>query len=150
MLSANCTSHEPCPPPLLLRAGLAHFRVSGAGGSGRRGGVVKSRSRFCARAKRTNSQVSAKGRRVPETDTVVLEDLIQTDAAINEGNSGGPLIWAATKQVIGMNTLVNREAGSEGLGFSIASNTVRAIADELIKNGKIERGAIGHLRLTPR
>ena len=100
----------------------------------------------------TTGVVSAKGRRVPETDTIVLEDLIQTDAAINEGNSGGPLIWAATKQVIGMNTLVNREAGSEGLGFSIASNTVRAIADELIKNGKIERGAIGitYNLLTPR
>src|SRR5438270_669277 len=68
----------------------------------------------------TSGIVSAKGRRVPETDTVVLEDLIQTDAAINEGNSGGPLIWAATKQVLGMNTLVNREAGAEGLGFGIA------------------------------
>lgn len=100
----------------------------------------------------TTGIVSAKGRRVPETDTIVLEDLIQTDAAINEGNSGGPLIWAATKQVIGMNTLVNRQAGSEGLGFSIASNTVRAIADELIKNGKIDRGAIGisYSLLTPR
>jgi serine protease Do len=100
----------------------------------------------------TTGIVSAKGRRVPETDTVVLEDLIQTDAAINEGNSGGPLIWAATKQVIGMNTLVNRQAGSEGLGFSIASNTVRDIADELIKNGKIDRGAIGisYSLLTPR
>lgn len=91
----------------------------------------------------TTGIVSAKGRRVPETDTVTLEDLIQTDAAINEGNSGGPLIWAATKQVIGMNTLVNRQAGAEGLGFSIASNTVRDIANELITNGKIDRGAIG-------
>ena len=100
----------------------------------------------------TSGIVSAKGRRVPETDTVVLEDLIQTDAAINEGNSGGPLIWAATKQVIGMNTLVNREAGAEGLGFAIASNTIRAIANELITNGKIERGAIGiaYNLLTPR
>ena len=100
----------------------------------------------------TQGIVSAKGRRVPETDTLYLEDLIQTDAAINEGNSGGPLIWAVTKQVIGMNTLVNRQAGSEGLGFSIASNTVRAIADELIKNGKIDRGAIGigYSLLTPR
>jgi len=100
----------------------------------------------------TTGIVSAKGRRVPETDTIVLEDLIQTDAAINEGNSGGPLIWAATKQVIGMNTLVNRQAGSEGLGFSIASNTVRDIANELIANGKIDRGAIGisYSLLTPR
>ena len=100
----------------------------------------------------TSGIVSAKGRRVPETDTVTLEDLIQTDAAINEGNSGGPLIWAATKQVIGMNTLVNRQAGAEGLGFSIASNTVRDIANELITNGKIDRGTIGigYSLLTPR
>ncbi|MEP6695008.1 MAG: trypsin-like peptidase domain-containing protein [Chloroflexota bacterium] len=100
----------------------------------------------------TTGVVSAKGRRVPETDTVVLEDLIQTDAAINQGNSGGPLIWAATKQVIGMNTLVNRQAGSEGLGFSISSNTIKEIANELIKSGKIERGAIGigYSLLSPR
>jgi S1-C subfamily serine protease len=100
----------------------------------------------------TTGIVSAKGRRVPETDTVVLEDLIQTDAAINEGNSGGPLISAATKQVVGMNTLVNRQAGAEGLGFAIASNTVRDIANELITNGKIDRGAIGiaYNLLTPR
>jgi 2-alkenal reductase len=100
----------------------------------------------------TTGIVSAKGRRVPETDLIVLEDLIQTDAAINEGNSGGPLIWAVTKQVIGMNTLVNRQAGAEGLGFSISSNTVRAIANELISKGKIDRGAIGiaYNLLTPR
>ena len=100
----------------------------------------------------TTGIVSAKGRRIPETDTIVLEDLIQTDAAINEGNSGGPLIWAATKRVIGMNTLVNRQAGSEGLGFSISSNTVRDISNELIANGKIDRGAIGiaYALLSPR
>jgi S1-C subfamily serine protease len=100
----------------------------------------------------TSGIVSAKGRRVPETEIIVLEDLIQTDAAINEGNSGGPLIWAGTKQVVGMNTLVNRQAGAEGLGFAISSNTVRDIANELIKNGKIERGAIGigYNLLTPR
>jgi S1-C subfamily serine protease len=100
----------------------------------------------------TSGIVSAKGRRVPETELIVLEDLIQTDAAINEGNSGGPLIWAGTKQVVGMNTLVNRQAGAEGLGFAISSNTVRDIANELIKNGKIERGAIGigYNLLTPR
>jgi 2-alkenal reductase len=100
----------------------------------------------------TTGIVSAKGRRVPETDVIVLEDLIQTDAAINSGNSGGPLIWGATKQVVGMNTLVNRQAGSEGLGFAISSNTVREISNELIKSGKIDRGLIGiaYALLTPR
>ncbi len=85
--------------------------------------------------------VSAKGRRVAESQSVFLEDLVQTDAAINEGNSGGPLIWAATHQVIGVNTLVASNAS--GLGFAISSNTVRQIADELIKNGKVVRGFIG-------
>lgn len=89
--------------------------------------------------------LSGKGRRLQsETDpNIFLEDLIQTDAAISPGNSGGPLILAATRQVIGMNTLVIRARGSEGLGFAVSSNTVRQIADEIIKNGKVERGRIG-------
>jgi len=93
----------------------------------------------------TSGIVSAKGRRVQESDTTFLEDLLQTDAAINEGNSGGPLIWAGAKQVIGMNTLVNRgqDATAQGLGFAVSSNTIREITDELIKNGKVERGIIG-------
>lgn len=93
----------------------------------------------------TSGIVSAKGRRVQESDTTFLEDLLQTDAAINEGNSGGPLIWAAAKQVVGMNTLVNRgqDATAQGLGFAVSSNTIREITDEIIKNGKVERGIIG-------
>lgn len=89
--------------------------------------------------------LSGKGRRLPSQTRpdVFLEDLVQTDAAISPGNSGGPLILAETKQVIGMNTLVVREAGSEGLGFAISSNTVRQIADELIQSGQVVRGRIG-------
>jgi 2-alkenal reductase len=89
--------------------------------------------------------LSGKGRRLQsETDpNLFLEDLIQTDAAISPGNSGGPLILAASRQVIGMNTLVIRVRGSEGLGFAVSSNTVRQIADELIRSGKVERGFIG-------
>jgi 2-alkenal reductase len=98
----------------------------------------------------TQGVVSAKGRRVPETRDIILEDLIQTDAAINPGNSGGPLIWAARRQVIGVNTLGVGDA--TGLGFAVSSNTVRQIADELIKNGKVVRGFIGiqYTQLTPR
>jgi 2-alkenal reductase len=89
--------------------------------------------------------LSGKGRRLQsENDpNIFLEDLVQTDAAISPGNSGGPLILAATRQVVGMNTLVIRVQGSEGLGFAVSSNTVRQIADELIKNGRVERGRIG-------
>ena len=104
----------------------------------------------------TQGVVSAKGRRVQETSNVVLEDMIQTDAAINPGNSGGPLIWVAAKQVVGMNTLVQVDPATDtiapGLGFAISSNTVREIANELIKTGQIVRGFIGisYLPVTPR
>lgn len=93
----------------------------------------------------TTGIVSAKGRRAQSEvrPDILLEDLIQTDAAISPGNSGGPLIWVATRQVVGMNTLVNREPGAEGLGFSVSANTVKQITDELIKSGGVERGFIG-------
>ncbi|HEV8228477.1 MAG TPA: trypsin-like peptidase domain-containing protein [Candidatus Limnocylindria bacterium] len=100
----------------------------------------------------TTGVVSGKGRRVQESQSVFLDDLIQTDAAINPGNSGGPLIWAATRQVIGMNTLIADPTQAQGLGFAISSNTIRTVADELIRSGKIERGFIGiqYAPLTPR
>jgi S1-C subfamily serine protease len=93
----------------------------------------------------TTGIVSAKGRRLPRSDLrdVILEDLVQTDAAINPGNSGGPLVWASAKQVIGLNTLVFRRGGEEGLGFAISSNTVRRISEELIADGRIVRGFLG-------
>jgi S1-C subfamily serine protease len=96
----------------------------------------------------TTGVVSGKGRRLQESATVFLDDLIQTDAAINPGNSGGPLIWAATRQVIGMNTLIADPTQAQGLGFAISANTIRTVADELIKNGKIERAFLG-IRYSP-
>ncbi len=72
--------------------------------------------------------------------------LIQTDAAINNGNSGGPLV-NALGQVIGINTLVVRSTSSgnvaEGLGFAIPSNLVREIVNQLIARGKVEHPYIG-------
>lgn len=93
----------------------------------------------------TSGVISGKARRLQsESDpNIFLEDLVQTDAAISPGNSGGPLIWAEARQVVGMNTLVLRPRGSEGLGFAISSNTVRTIADEIIRSGRVERGRIG-------
>ena len=104
----------------------------------------------------TEGVISAKGRRVQESADVFLEDMLQTDAAINPGNSGGPLIWVAAKQVVGMNTLVQvdptTDTIAQGLGFAVSSNTIRDIANELIKNGQVVRGFIGisYLPLTPR
>jgi 2-alkenal reductase len=76
-----------------------------------------------------------------------LDGLIQTDAAINQGNSGGPLI-NSLGQVIGINTAVVRGsvfggAVAEGLGFAIPSNTVKAVAEQLIEQGHVERPYLG-------
>ena len=104
----------------------------------------------------TEGVISAKGRRVQESADVFLEDMLQTDAAINPGNSGGPLIWVTAKQVVGMNTLVqvdpNTDTIAQGLGFAVSSNTIRDIANELIKSGQVVRGFIGisYLPLTQR
>jgi len=91
--------------------------------------------------------VSALGRSLESTSGYQMEDLIQTDAAINQGNSGGPLVNLAG-QVVGINTLVvrgNAFQGSqaEGLGFSIASNTVKALSDQLIAQGFVARPYLG-------
>lgn len=89
--------------------------------------------------------VSATGRSIETGRGYALQDLIQTDAAINEGNSGGPLINLAG-QVVGINTLVVRGGGStvaEGLGFAIPSNTARAVADQLISKGYVSRPYLG-------
>ena len=83
----------------------------------------------------TNMKVNADGNRV-------YKDMIQTDASINAGNSGGPLV-NAEGDVIGMNTIIftggNYNTGSIGVGFSISINRVKKIFEEIKSNGKIER-----------
>ena len=91
--------------------------------------------------------VSATGRTIETQAGFQMEDLIQTDAAINQGNSGGPLVNLAG-QVIGLNTLVIRGGGSsggqaEGLGFAVAANTVRAVSDQIIRQGYVARPYLG-------
>ncbi len=100
----------------------------------------------------TTGVVSGKGRRLQVSQNVFLDDLVQTDAAINPGNSGGPLIWAVARRVIGMNTLIADPQNAQGLGFAVSSNTIRTVADELIKNGRVDRGFIGiqYAPLSPR
>jgi len=84
--------------------------------------------------------ISAKGR---DINSGPYDDYLQTDAAINKGNSGGPL-FDMDGNVIGMNTaIISPTGGSIGIGFSIPSNTISLIATQLEKNGRIIRGYIG-------
>jgi 2-alkenal reductase len=90
--------------------------------------------------------VSATGRSIETSEGYQIQDLIQTDAAINQGNSGGPLVNLAG-EVVGINTLIIRysESGTvaEGLGFSIPSNTVRVVAEQIIQKGYFPRPYLG-------
>jgi S1-C subfamily serine protease len=91
--------------------------------------------------------VSALGRSLETDKGFNQEDLIQTDAAINSGNSGGPLINTAG-QVVGINTMIagrstSTDVVAEGLGFAIPSNTVRYVVNELIRNGRLARPFLG-------
>lgn len=94
----------------------------------------------------TAGVVSALHRDLDDSGSAALRNLIQTDAAINHGNSGGPLLQIDGK-VIGINVAVVRGAGvgdvAEGLGFAIPSNTARQVADQLIAKGQVERPYLG-------
>ncbi|MFN8595109.1 MAG: trypsin-like peptidase domain-containing protein [Anaerolineae bacterium] len=95
----------------------------------------------------TQGVVSAVGRSLDTGDGFSLENMIQTDAAINHGNSGGPLVNLAG-QVIGINTAIVRGSGlsgdvAEGLGFSIPSSTVSDITSQLIAKGYVDRPFLG-------
>ncbi len=70
------------------------------------------------------------------------EDYIQTDASINQGNSGGPL-FEMEGNVIGINTAILGQSGSIGIGFSIPSNSAKKVIDQLIKYGETKRGWLG-------
>jgi len=86
--------------------------------------------------------ISAK-HRMGILDPSSYQDYIQTDAAINPGNSGGPLLNLAG-EVIGVNAaIVSESGGFEGIGFAIPSNMAKAIAEDLIKTGKVVRGWMG-------
>lgn len=85
--------------------------------------------------------ISGKNREVKSTDGTSY-NLIQTDAAINSGNSGGALV-NSNGQVIGINTLKMAGSSIEGMGFAIPINDTIKIAEELIKKGKISRPYIG-------
>ena len=91
----------------------------------------------------TSGIVSALHRQMEAPNHFTINDSIQTDAAINHGNSGGPLL-NINGQVIGINSQIRSDSGgSDGVGFAIPSDTVKSIADTLIGNGKVEHAYLG-------
>jgi serine protease Do len=91
--------------------------------------------------------VSATGRMIETENGYQIENLIQTDAAINSGNSGGPLVNLAG-EVIGINTLVVRgsemgSASAEGLGFAVPTSVVQEVAGQIIERGFFSRPYLG-------
>ncbi|MBA2643369.1 MAG: trypsin-like peptidase domain-containing protein [Actinobacteria bacterium] len=91
----------------------------------------------------TSGIVSALHRQMTAPNNFTITDSIQTDAAINHGNSGGPLLDTSGR-VVGVNAQIESESGgSDGIGFAIPSNTVRSIVSQLLESGTVEHAYLG-------
>ena len=86
--------------------------------------------------------ISAKGRQTG-LSTGSFEDFLQTDAPINQGNSGGALV-STNSELVGINSqILSPSGGSIGIGFAVPSNMARVVMDTLIRSGKVRRGQLG-------
>jgi S1-C subfamily serine protease len=88
----------------------------------------------------TAGVVSALGRSIRSVSGRTIEDVIQTDAALNPGNSGGALV-ASNAEVVGINTAIIN--GAQGICFAVASNTVRFVVTEVLQHGRVRRAWLG-------
>jgi putative serine protease PepD len=106
-------------------------------------GVVAIGSPFGLENSVTSGIVSALHRSIDSPNGFSIPDAIQTDAAINHGNSGGPLLDASGK-VIGITSQIESDSGgNDGVGFAVPSNTVRSVVSQLLSSGKVEHAYLG-------
>ena len=128
----------------LLRADVSrnlHFAALGNSKNLRRGQlVVAIGNPLGFESTVTAGVVSALGRSIRSVNGRTIEDVIQTDAALNPGNSGGPLV-SSSAEVIGINTAIIN--GAQGICFAVASNTAQFVLSEIIRHGHVRRAYIG-------
>jgi putative serine protease PepD len=106
-------------------------------------GVVALGSPFGLEGTLTSGIVSALNREMTSPNNFTISNSIQTDAAINHGNSGGPLLNAAG-EVVGVNTQIKSESGgSDGIGFAVPASTVSSIVPQIIASGSVEHAYLG-------
>jgi putative serine protease PepD len=91
----------------------------------------------------TTGVVSGLGREIQAPDGFAIDGAIQTDAAINQGNSGGPLL-DADGRVVGVNSQIQTETGgNDGIGYAVPVETVRNVVDQLLKSGQVRHAYLG-------
>jgi putative serine protease PepD len=106
-------------------------------------GVIAIGSPFGLEETVTTGIVSALHRQITAPNNFAIDDAIQTDAAINHGNSGGPLLDLSGK-VVGVTSQIESESGgNDGIGFAVPSDTVKKIATALIADGSVEHAYLG-------
>jgi putative serine protease PepD len=87
--------------------------------------------------------VSAVGRQIQSPNGFTIDNAIQTDAPVNQGNSGGPLLDAAGNAIGVVSQIASETGGNVGIGYAVPSDTVRSVVSDLLRDGEIKRAYLG-------